>query len=138
VVLADLETTVLVHCAWMEGTRGYDIAFGAITSLVCLSIAVPILWWVLPNYAVWLFSPAIDRNRYLQLAYGIFAMAMAFTDALCRFIPHALLPWVHPAFFTTTVILAVALGPRVAYLVVREMRRRGNPLGRVNTTPALA
>jgi hypothetical protein len=137
-ILADLETTVLVHCAWMEGTRNFDIAFGAITSLVCLSIAVPILWWVLPNYAVWLFTPAIDRNRYLQLAYGIFAMAMAFTDALCRFIPHALFAWVHPAFFATTVIIAVGLGPRVAYLVVREMRHRGNPLGRVYAKPALA
>jgi hypothetical protein len=136
-ILADLETTVLVNCAWMEGTRSFDIAFGAITSLACLSIAVPTLWWVLPNYAVWLFSPAIDRNRYLQLAYGIFAMAMAFTDALCRFIPHPLFAWVHPAFFATTVIIALGMGPRVAYLVVREVRRRRNPLGRVTSIPAI-
>jgi hypothetical protein len=137
-ILADLETSVLVRCAWMEGTRGYDIAFGALTSLTCLAIAVPILWWVLPNYAVWLFSPAVDRNRYIQLAYGIFAMAMAFTDALCRFIPHALLPWVHPAFFLTTVLIAAGLGPRVAFLVVRETRRRRNPLGRIRDAPVPA
>jgi hypothetical protein len=117
VVIADIETTVLVNCAWMEGTRSFDIMFGAITSAVCLSVAVPMLWWVLPKHARWYFSPAIDPNRRLQFAYGLFAMSMAFTDALCRFIPHPLFAWVHPAFFLTTILIAVGLGPRVAFLL---------------------
>lgn len=49
-------------------------------------------------------------------------MSMAFTDALCRFIPHQPLAWVHPAFFITTIIIAVGLGPRVAYLWLRGGR----------------
>ncbi len=49
-------------------------------------------------------------------------MSMAFTDALCRFIPHKPLEWVHPAFFYTTVLIALGIGPRVAYLL---LRRRG-------------
>jgi hypothetical protein len=47
-------------------------------------------------------------------------MSMAFTDALCRFIPHKPLEWVHPAFFFTTVLIALAIGPRVAYLILRS------------------
>jgi len=135
---SDLETSVLVGCSWIEGTRQFDIAFGAITSAVCLSIAIPTLWWVLPRFAVWVFPRDVDENRYLQLAYGIFCMAMAFTDALCRFIPHALLPWVHPAFFLTTLIIALGFGPRVWYLVIRQLLAGRNPLGRVQTSVSLA
>jgi hypothetical protein len=137
-LLADLESTLFVDCGWIEGTRTFNIMFGALTSAVCFSIAVPTLWWVLPRYAKWIFPPELDRNRYIQLAYGIFCMAMAFTDALCRFIPHAILPWVHPAFFVTTVIIAIGLGPRVAYLVVRDWRRGRHPLGRAQAVPAPA
>jgi hypothetical protein len=90
--------------------------FGATTAAVCFSVAIPILWWVLPKHKVWLFSPSVDGDQRVQLAYGLFCMSMAFTDALCRFIPHRPLEWVHPAFFITTIIIAVGLGPRVAYL----------------------
>jgi hypothetical protein len=47
---------------------------------------------------------------------------MAFTDAGCRFFPHAPLPWVHPAFFITTLLIGIGLGPRVVYLILRERR----------------
>ena len=109
----------MFECTWIEGTRSFNLIFGAITSAACFAVAIPTLWWVLPKHRLWFFSPEVDRNQRLQLAYGIFCMSMAFTDALCRFIPHQKLPWVHPAFFLTTVIVFVALGPRVAYLVIR-------------------
>ncbi len=105
---------------WIEGSRPFDILFGATTSLVCLFCAVPILWWVLPRTRLWLFSKNVDRNQGIQLAYGIFCMSMAFTDALCRFIPHDPLEWVHPAFFLTTIIIALGIGPRVVYLLLKQ------------------
>jgi len=103
-------------CGFIEGGRTFNLIWGATTGAICLLIAVPILWWSLEGHATWLFTRALDPHRRLQLAYGIFAMAMAWTNILCRSIPHAPLPWVHPAFLLTTVILAIALGPRVAYV----------------------
>ncbi len=105
---------------WIEGSRPFDIIFGATTSAVCLFCAVPILWWILPRTRLWLFSKTVDRNQGIQLAYGIFCMSMAFTDALCRFIPHDPLEWVHPAFFLTTIIIALGIGPRVVYLLLKQ------------------
>ncbi len=105
---------------WIEGSRPFDIIFGATTSAVCLFCAVPILWWILPRTRLWLFSKTVDRNQGIQLAYGIFCMSMAFTDALCRFIPHDPLEWVHPAFFFTTIIIALGIGPRVVYLLLKQ------------------
>jgi hypothetical protein len=113
---------LMFDCAWIEGSRSFNIAFGLTTASVCLGIAVPTLWWVLPRSRVWLFPPNVDRRQGIQLAYGIFAMAMAFTDALCRLIPHGKLPLVHPAFFATTVILAGLVGPRVFYVFTRLAR----------------
>jgi hypothetical protein len=71
-----------------------------------------------------LFSKNVDRNQGIQLAYGIFCMSMAFTDALCRFIPHDPLEWVHPAFFFTTIIIALGIGPRVVYLLLKQRAAR--------------
>ncbi len=105
---------------WIEGSRTFDIMFGATTSLVCFFCAAPILWWILPRTRLWLFSERVDRNQGIQLAYGIFCMSMAFTDALCRFIPHDPLEWVHPAFFLTTIIIGLGIGPRVVYLLIRQ------------------
>jgi len=113
----------MFECPWIEGSRTFDILFGCATAGVCLGVAVPTLWWVLPKHRVWLFSRAVDRAQGVQLSYGIFAMAMAFTDALCRTIPHGPLPWVHPAFFLTTILIGVGLGPRVAYVFFRERWR---------------
>jgi hypothetical protein len=112
----------MFQCGWIEGSRAFKILFGATTAGVCLLVAVPILWWVLPLHRRWLFLPGVDRHQRIQLAYGLFCMSMAFTDALCRFIPHKPLEWVHPAFFYTTVLIALGIGPRVAYLL---LQRRG-------------
>ena len=54
---------------------------------VC-ALAVPLLYWVLPGRERSFFGPRIDPAQRLQLAYGIFCMAMAFTDIGCRTIPH--------------------------------------------------
>jgi hypothetical protein len=115
---------MLFQCTFIEGSRTFNIAFGAITAACCLGVAIPTLWWVLPKSRVWLFSKAIDRNQGIQLAYGIFCMSMAFTDALCRAIPHGYLPSVHPAFFFTTILIVFGLGPRVAYVALIQIRLR--------------
>ena len=96
-----------------EGSRSFDIVFGTITGLACLSVAVPILWWSLPSHRRRLFSTAVDPRGYLQIAYGVFCMAMAWADALCRYIPHRPLGMVHPSFFATTLIIVFVIGPRV-------------------------
>ena len=114
----------MFSCDWIEGSRAFNVCFGAATSALCLSVAAPTLWWVLPKYRVWIFSPSVDPKQYVQLAYGILCMSMAFTDALCRFIPHQPLPWVHPAFFITTILIAVGLGPRVVYVAMTLRRQR--------------
>ena len=113
------------HCDWIEGSRSFSIIFGAVTAAACLAVAIPVLWWMLPKHRLWLFSPRVDPNQGVQLAYGSFCMSMAFTNALCRFTPHGPLPWVHPAFFVTTVLIVAGLGPRVAYLIFRERRLAG-------------
>jgi hypothetical protein len=38
---------------------------------------------------------------------------MAFTDIGCRAIPHGDLAFVHPTFFLMTLVLVVALAPRI-------------------------
>jgi hypothetical protein len=115
----------MFECSWIEGSRTFNVVFGLVTGGVCLSVGVPTVRWVLPRYRAWLFSPSIDPRQGIQLAYGIFCIAMACTDVLCRTIPHGPLPWVHPAFFLTTLIIGLGLGPRVLAVALRE-RRRGN------------
>jgi hypothetical protein len=107
------QLTELLSFNWLEGSRTFSIVFGTITSGACLSLAIPTLWWVLPRRERWIFPKAVDPDQRFQLAFGILAMSMAFTDALCRYIPHKPLGFTHPAFFLTTVALALFLGPRV-------------------------
>jgi hypothetical protein len=87
--------------------------YGFATGGLCLALAIPLLWWVLPGHKRSFFGPRIDPEYRLQLFYGIFCMAMAFTDIGCRAIPHGTLEFVHPAFFLITLTLAATLGPRV-------------------------
>jgi len=102
----------------MEGSRAFDLGWGIVTCGACLALAIPVLWWSLPAHRRSLFGSAIDPDGRLQLAYGVFAMAMAFTNAGCRAIPHGDLPYVHPTFFLITAALALGLGPRVVLLAV--------------------
>jgi hypothetical protein len=102
--------------AFLEGDRTFGLAYGLVTGGLCLALAVPLLYWVLPAHRRSFFGARIDPAYRLQLAYGIFCMAMAFTDIGCRAIPHGPLMFVHPAFFLITVTLVAAIAPRIAAL----------------------
>jgi hypothetical protein len=105
---------------FLEGDRTYDIIYGIVTGGACFALAIPILTWVLPGRERSFFGPRIDPAQRLQLAYGIFCMAMAFTDIGCRAIPHGDLPFVHPTFVLMTVTLVLALGPRVVAVALEK------------------
>lgn len=109
-----------VSWMWMEGPRGFDLAWGFATGAVCLALAVPLLRWWLPEHRRPFFGTAIDPQYRLQLAYGLFCMAMAGTNVGCRAIPHGELPYVHPAFFLITVALVAGLAPRILVLALRR------------------
>jgi hypothetical protein len=98
---------------FLEGDQAFSITYGFVTGGLCLALAVPLLYWVLPGRRRSFFGPAIDPAYRLQLAYGIFCMAMAFTDIGCRTIPHGSLEFVHPTFFLMTLVLVATIGPRL-------------------------
>lgn len=98
---------------FLEGDRTFQLAYGLITGGACLALAIPMLWWILPGHRRSFFGTAIDPQYRLQCCYGIFAMAMAWTDIGCRAIPHGELEYVHPAFFFMTLLLVLTLGPRL-------------------------
>jgi hypothetical protein len=105
---------------WIEGSRSFDLGWGLVSATVCLALAVPMLWWWLPEHRRSFFGSSVDPRFRLQLAYGLFCMAMAGTNLGCRAIPHDELPLVHPAFFVITAALAVAFAPRVLRLLWRH------------------
>jgi CDP-diglyceride synthetase len=104
----------------LEGSRAFDVTWGFVTGAICLALAVPILWWWLPEHRRPFFSRAIDPGYRLQLGYGVFCMAMAGTNVGCRAIPHDDLTIVHPVFFAITLALVAGLGPRVASMLLRR------------------
>jgi hypothetical protein len=106
--------------AFLEGDRTFGLIYGLCTGGLCLALAIPLLYWVLPEHRRSFFGTRIDPEYRLQLAYGIFCMAMAFTDIGCRTIPHGDLAFVHPAFFLVTLVLVVALAPRIAVVARNE------------------
>lgn len=99
--------------AFLEGDRTFSLVYGLTTGALCLALAIPLLWWVLPGHKRSFFGLQIDPEYRLQLGYGIFCMAMAFTDVGCRAIPHGPLAFVHPAFFFVTAALVVTIAPRI-------------------------
>jgi hypothetical protein len=112
-----------VDWSWIEGSRAFDLWWGIVWGAACLALAVPVLWWSLPEHRRSLFGSAIDPQGRLQVAYGIFAMAMAFTNLGCRAIPHGELAYVHPGYFLMTVALLIGLAPRVLTVALRPRRR---------------
>jgi FtsH-binding integral membrane protein len=102
---------------FLEGNRTFELIYGFTTGGLCLALAIPLLYWVLPQHRRSFFGERIDPNYVLQLAYGIFCMAMAFTDIGCRAIPHGELAFVHPTFFFMTLLLAVTIGPRLIVML---------------------
>jgi hypothetical protein len=108
---------------FLEGDRAFDIIWGSATGAISLALAIPILWWTLPEHRRSFFGPNIDPTYRLQLGYGLLAMAMSATNLLCRFIPHGLLAYVHPTFAFITLVLVLGLGPRIAYVALRARRK---------------
>jgi hypothetical protein len=106
---------------WIEGSRAFDVTWGLVAGAICLALAVPMLWWWLPAHRRSFFGAAIDPTYRLQLAYGLFCMAMAGTNVGCRSIPHDDLSLVHPAFFLITVGLVVAFAPRTVVMALRRL-----------------
>ncbi len=99
--------------AFLEGDRAFSLVYGFVTGGLCLALAIPLLYWVLPGHHKSFFGLRIDPEYRLQLGYGIFCMAMAFTDVGCRAIPHGPLMFVHPTFFFVTMLLVVTIAPRL-------------------------
>ena len=110
--------------AWMEGSRAFELTWGLIAGGTCFAVGVPVLWWWLPAHRRPFFARAIDPAYRLQLGYGIFTLAMGFTNVGCRVIPHDDLGLVHPVFFAITVALVAGLAPRVAWLALRRRPAR--------------
>ena len=106
----------------MEGSRTFDVTWGLVTAAVCLALAVPMLWWWLPEHRRSFFGAAVDPQYRLQLAYGLFCMAMAGTNVGCRAIPHDDLTLVHPTFFFITVALTIGLAPRALAMALDRRR----------------
>ena len=102
---------------FLEGDRTFSIVYGLATGGLCLALAVPLLYWVLPGRQRSFFGAALDPAYRLQLGYGIFCMAMAFTDIGCRTIPHGNLEFVHPTFFLMTLVLVAAIAPRIVAML---------------------
>lgn len=113
----------LRSCPLIEGDRTFNLIYGSLTGLTCLALALPTLWWRYSDaHRVWLFSRSVDPHQRLQYAYGLCLMTMAFTDFGCRAIAHPFLPFVHPAYLVTTVLFALGLGPRIAWLAAQRPR----------------
>ena len=95
--------------------------------MLSLALAVPILWWWLPEHRRSVFGAAIDPTYRLQFAYGLLAMSMSATNLLCRAVPHGFLEYVHPTYAFMTLALLVGLGPRVIYMALSG-RRGSHPM----------
>lgn len=98
---------------WFEGSRLFDIAFGSFNAAVCLAVALPTLTWCLARFRRWIFTERLDPSQFMQASFGVFGIAMAIANALCRYIPHRPLALVHPTFFVTTISFALFLAPFV-------------------------
>lgn len=110
----------------LEGSRTFDILWGAITGSICLWIGVTMVASWLDAYyhgGTSLFGER-DPGRGLHLAWAILALSMAGTNYGCRFIDHNYLAGVHEAFFALTLVVYAVLVPRLIARAVRTTRTR--------------
>lgn len=112
---------------FLEGSRAFDIAWGTATGCLCLSVAIPTLWWILPRSARRIFPASVDPGMRLQFAWGIFGMFMAFTNFGCRYIDHRYLEGVHEGFFALTVVVLAVLAPLVLRAQLKSSLTRVQP-----------
>ena len=103
----------------LDGSRAFELAWGAVAGTLCFALGtIVIVRWLAARRsgAPSLFGSAVDPQRRLHLAYGIFAMGMGGTNYGCRFIDHRYLSGVHEGFAAITFVV-------VALLVSRLLRR---------------
>ena len=108
----------------LEGSRAFDMAWGAVTGGLCFAIGIAMIaWWVRARATgtASIFGNRIDPGRGLHLAWAAFALAMGGTNIGCRFIDHNPLAAVHEGFFVLTLIVYAMLAPP---LIARAMHRR--------------
>ncbi len=108
----------------LEGSRAFDMAWGAVTGGLCFAIGIAMIaWWVRARATgtASIFGNHVDPGRGLHLAWAAFALAMGGTNIGCRFIDHNPLAAVHEGFFVLTLIVYAMLAPP---LIARAMHRR--------------
>ncbi len=100
----------------LEGSRAFDIAWGAATGTLCFALGTfVIVRWLVARHGNGpsLFGSAVDPKRRLHLAYGIAAMGMGGTNYGCRFIDHRYLSGVHEGFAAITFVIVALLAWRL-------------------------
>ncbi len=100
----------------LEGSRAFDIVWGTVFGAACFTVGIATLWSWVDEHRVRgtsIFGRSLDPGRGLQLAWGIFAMAMGGTNIGCRYVPHNYLLDVHEGFFGLTLLVFVVLVPRL-------------------------
>ena len=110
-----------------EGSRAFDIAWGATTGTVCFALGIALVYgWVVARRANGpsVFGRTIDPSRALHLAWAILALGMGGTNFGCRFIDHNYLSGVHEGFFAITLVVYAVLGPRLVWLTFAARRER--------------
>lgn len=106
-----------------------ELVIGTVTGGACLALALPTLFWYLPSKRRPIFARSTDPRALFQLGFGLVCMAMAFADALCRFIPHRQLDLVHPVFLLTTAALAAFVAPKLYRAARGSAARAAAPAG---------
>ncbi len=118
----------------LEGSRAFDITWGAVTGGFCFAIGIAMIaQWVRARNGAGesLFGARVDPGRGLHLAWAAFALGMGGTNVGCRFIDHNLLVGVHEGFFAITLVVYAVLIPR---LVSRALHAR-TPAAAKNESP---
>lgn len=108
----------------LDGSRTFEILWGAVAGTLCVALgALVVARWVRLRHtdSPSIFGRALDPGRGLELAYGIFTLAMGGTNYGCRFIEHNYLLGVHEGYFALTVLVVAIVAPS---LVIGERARR--------------
>jgi len=63
---------------------------------------------------------AVDAGGRVQSAYGMAAFAAAGATLVCPFLPHAIVPLVHPTIGWVCIAMIAILGPRLFYLYLNR------------------
>ena len=114
----------------LEGSRAFDMAWGAVTGGLCFAIGIAMIdWWVRARAAgmASVFGYRVDPGRGLHLAWAAFALAMGGTNIGCRFIDHNPLAAVHEGFFVLTLVVYATLAPPLIARVIHHRSENSRP-----------